>query len=251
MSSKVVIDLSGKNVLITGGTRGIGAAITAVFHDAGANVISTGTSIDKVEQLNTENTDPRQLYKAVDFSDEKSIDRFLQEIERIDTIDVLINNAGVNRVQNISETIDADYDFIMDVNVKGPYRLAREISKKMIKNSHGRIVNISSIWSSVTRPGRSLYTTSKFAIVGLTKSLAVELGAHNILVNSVGPGFTVTELTSATNTIAELESISSKIPLKRMAQPSEIANIVLFLSSDLNTYITGQNIIIDGGYTIV
>lgn len=249
--SKVAIDLRGKNALITGGTRGIGAAIATLFHDAGANVITTGTSPESIIKLNTENIDSRKSYLTLNLSKQKSVDSFLQELKSFDIIDILINNAGVNLINNNTDTNDADYNFTMDVNVKGPYRLAREISKKMIKNRYGRIVNISSIWSSITRPGRSLYTTSKFAVVGLTKSLAVELGAHNILVNSVGPGFTLTELTRANNTIAELENISSKIPLKRMAQPSEIANIVLFLASDLNTYITGQNIIIDGGYTIV
>ena len=134
---------------------------------------------------------------------------------------------------------------------KGAYILMREISKKMINNKYGRIINITSIWSCVTRPGRSLYTASKFAMAGLSKTIAVELAADNILVNSVGPGFVSTEMTLATNTFKELEKITSTIPAKRMADPIEIANFVVFLVSDLNTYITGQNIMIDGGYTSV
>ena len=121
----------------------------------------------------------------------------------------------------------------------------------MKKNGYGRIVNITSIWSVITRPGRSIYTTAKFAIAGLTKTLAIELAEYNILVNSVGPGFTITELTATTNTSEEIKKITDIIPIKRMAQPIEIANTILFLCSDLNTYLTGQNIIVDGGYTNV
>jgi 3-oxoacyl-[acyl-carrier protein] reductase len=249
--SKVTIDLTDKNALITGGTRGIGAAIANLFHDAGANVICTGTCSEQVNLLNRNNTDARKSYLAVNFSDETSVSVFLDELKLYDRIDILINNAGVNRIQENTETNDEDYNLIMEVNVKGPYRLARDVSKKMKRHGYGRIVNITSIWSAITRPGRSLYTTSKFAIVGLTKSLAVELAKDNILVNSVGPGFTSTELTIGTNTQEELEKIASVIPVKRMAKPIEIANLVLFLASDLNSYVTGQNIIIDGGYTVV
>jgi 3-oxoacyl-[acyl-carrier protein] reductase len=249
--SNVEINLFGKNALITGATRGIGAAIAQRFLDAGANVICTGTSKESIAKLNKKNNDSRISYIAVDLKDEVSVCKFMEQINRVKCIDILINNAGVNRILNNTDTCDKDYDYIMDINVKGTYRIAREVSKKMINNGYGRIVNITSIWSEVTRPGRSLYTTSKFAVVGLTKSLAVELAGNNILVNSVGPGFTLTELTSSTNTKEEQECISSLIPMKRMAQPFEIANLVLFLASDLNTYLTGQNIIIDGGYSIV
>jgi len=249
--TKVEINLNGKTALITGATRGIGAAIAQRFIDAGANVICTGTCSKSISKLNINNKNSRISYIALDLLRERSVKHFMHELEDIESIDILVNNAGVNRIQFNSDTTDADYNYIMDVNVRGTYRITREVSKKMIYNGCGRIVNITSIWSSITRPGRSLYTTSKFALVGLTKSLAVELAEKNILVNSVGPGFTLTELTNATNTSEEKEKIVSLIPLKRMANPIEVANVVLFLASDLNTYLTGQNIIIDGGYSIV
>jgi 3-oxoacyl-[acyl-carrier protein] reductase len=121
----------------------------------------------------------------------------------------------------------------------------------MKAKGYGRIVNITSIWSVVSRSGRSLYSLTKWGIIGLTKTLSIELAENNILVNSVAPGFTKTDLTESTNSKEELKTINSQIPMKRMAEPIEIANLVAFLSSNLNTYITGQNIVIDGGYTNV
>jgi 3-oxoacyl-[acyl-carrier protein] reductase len=250
--SKVNIDLSGKVALITGGTRGIGKAIADRFLDAGASVILTGTKAAEVEKLNTENSTPETVsYLQVDFTDESSVAAFVNKIQQIGKIDILINNAGINVITLNTETSNADFDLLNDVNVKGPYILCREVSKLMKQHGYGRIVNITSIWSAITRPGRSIYTTNKHAIAGLTKTLAIELAEHNILVNAVGPGFTLTELTATTNTPEELKKITEIIPIKRMAQPVEIANLILYLSSELNSYLTGQNLIIDGGYTNV
>jgi len=249
--SNITIDLTGRLALITGGTRGIGKAIADRFLEAGASLILTGTKAAEIERLNREKTDDRVVYLQVDFSDPNSIDTFLTNIASYSKIDVLINNAGVNKIALNTETTNDDFDFLNDINVKGPYILCREVSKLMKKNGYGRIVNITSIWSAITRPGRSIYTTAKFAIAGLTKTLAIELAEYNILVNSVGPGFTLTELTASTNSPEELKRITDLIPIKRMAQPVEIANVILFLSSDLNSYLTGQNIIVDGGYTNV
>ena len=249
--SSVKIDLSGRIALVTGGTRGIGKAIVQLFFDAGATVIVTGTKTDKIESLKKNNVSDRMHYFQVDFSSESSITDFLQHINKLEAIDILVNNAGVNRINLNTETSDEDYDFLTSINLKAPYMICREVSKVMKRNNYGRIVNITSIWSTITRPGRSLYALTKTGIVGLTKTLSVELAEYNIMVNAVGPGFTMTELTATTNTVEEIEKISSIIPVKRMAQPVEIANLVLFLCSDLNSYLTGQNIIIDGGYTNV
>jgi len=249
--SSVEIKLSGKIALITGGTRGIGKAIAQCLLAAGASVMVTGTKISEIEKLNAENVLDRIQYLQVDFSSESSISAFLEYIGKQNVIDILINNAGVNRINLNTETSSGDYDFLNNINLKAPYLISREVSKIMKKNNYGRIVNITSIWSKITRPGRSLYSLTKWGMVGLTKTLSVELAENNILVNAVGPGFTMTELTASTNTPEEIKTISAMIPMKRMAQPEEIANLVLFLCSDLNSYLTGQNIIIDGGYTNV
>jgi len=250
-SSGISINLSGKTALITGGTRGIGKAIADRFLEAGASIILTGTKASEVDKLNAENTSGKITYLQVDFTDKNSVKTFVNKISAYAKIDVLINNAGVNKIALNTETTDEDFDLINDINVKGPYILCREVSKIMKNNRYGRIVNITSIWSTITRPGRSIYTTAKFAIAGLTKTLAIELAPYDIMVNSVGPGFTLTELTATTNTPDEIKKITDIIPIKRMAQPVEMANVVLFLSSDLNSYLTGQNIIVDGGYTNV
>lgn len=249
--TNVNIDLTGKIVLITGGTRGIGKAIANRYLDAGATLILTGTKVEEVDKLNAESTDGKISYLQVDFTDEKSVALFLEKIAAMPRIDVLINNAGVNKIALNTETTLDDFNYLSDINVKAPYLLSREVSKIMKVNGYGRIINITSIWSAITRSGRSIYTANKWAVAGLTKTLAVELAANGILVNSVGPGFTETELTMTTNTAEEIEKITSVIPIRRMAQPVEIANLILFLGSELNSYMTGQNLIIDGGYTNV
>ncbi len=249
--SNVKIDLTGKVALITGGTRGIGKAIAGRFVEAGATVILTGTKKDEIDRLNSENSYQRTSYLRVDFTDASSVTAFLNTIAAMDKIDILVNNAGVNKIALNTETTLDDFNLLSDINFKAPYLVCREVSKLMKANQYGRIVNITSIWSIISRPGRSLYTATKYAIAGLTKTLAIELAADNILVNAVGPGFTITELTAATNSAEDIERITQIIPAKRFAQPVEIANLILFLSSDLNSYLTAQNIIIDGGYTNV
>jgi 3-oxoacyl-[acyl-carrier protein] reductase len=250
-TSGITIDLTNKTVLITGGTRGIGKSIGDRFIEAGAHVILTGTNQEEIDKLNGLGKAMNINYMQLDLSNDESVSAFIEKILSLDKIDVLINNAGINKIALNTETTMDDFNLISDVNLKGPYLLSREVSKIMKKNKYGRIVNVTSIWSSVTRSGRSIYTTTKWGVVGLTKTLSVELAPYNILVNAVGPGFTLTELTASTNTKEEIDAIAQIIPMKRFAEPSEIANLILFLGSDLNTYLTGQNVIIDGGYTNV
>jgi len=249
--SGVSINLNDKVALITGGTRGIGKSIVELFMNAGANVLVTGTKKDEIERLNKNKNSDRIHYFYLDLSIEESVNDFINKILPNHNINILINNAGINKIDLNINTTNDDYDLLNNVNLKGPYILSREVSKIMKENGFGRIVNITSIWSVISRPGRTLYSLTKWGIVGLTKTLSTELADENILVNSVAPGFTKTELTDSTNTLEELSTIKSHIPIKRFADPIEIANLVLFLSSDLNTYITGQNIVIDGGYTNV
>ena len=246
------LDFKGKTVLVTGATQGIGAAIANDFYQSGANVVLTGTNQGRIDELNKINEkNIRKKYFQVDFSENESFEKFLSEISNYSRIDVCVNNAGVNRVDSINETSLDDYNFVTKINCYAPFVICRKVSQMMINQNYGRIINIASIWGIVTKKKRSIYSLTKSAIVGFTKALSVDLAPYNILVNAVSPGFTITELTKSTNTEFELSKIAEEIPLKRLAQPEEIAKVVLFLSSDLNTYITGQNIAVDGGYTIV
>ena len=163
-------------------------------------------------------------------------------------IDVCINNAGINRINYIDETLLEDWDDIITVNLKAPFMVIREIAKTMKNNKYGRIVNIASIFGVVSRIKRSIYSASKFGLRGLTLSAANELARYNILVNSVSPGFVSTELTKSILTKEEMSKLVDEIPAGRLAKPDEISRVVIFLASSLNTYIVGQNIIADGGY---
>lgn len=248
------IDFTGKTALITGATRGIGKAIAECMGNAGATLILTGTKQEEIESYNNhfqEKGINNIKYIQVDFSNTDSTKLFLEKIEEYPQIDICINNAGVNKINNFELTTTDDLKWINDINIIAPYNILKVVGPKMVKQNYGRIVNIASIWSVINRPGRSLYSLSKNAIVGLTKALAIEWADKNILVNAVSPGFTLTELTKNTNSEEQLEAIKNCIPIKRIANPDEIAKVVAFLCSDLNTYLTGQNIIVDGGYTNV
>jgi len=248
------IDFRNKIALITGATRGIGKSIADCLWAAGANLILTGTNDEEIDRLNNamiKNGITNIQYLQADFSNEDSTDRFLQKLEQFDRIDICINNAGVNRILDFVDTSIEDFNWINEINLIVPYKILKVVGPKMIAHEYGRVVNIASIWSVITRPGRSMYTASKNALVGLTKTLSVEWASKNVLVNAVSPGFTLTELTKTTNTPAQLEAIEKIIPAQRMAEPIEMARVIAFLCSDLNTYLTGQNITIDGGYTNV
>lgn len=248
------IDFKNKTALITGATRGIGNSIAECFYDAGADLILTGTKQEEVDRLNEKNLRlgiQNVQYLQADFSNPESTAIFLEKLNKICKIDICVNNAGVNKINDFTETSLEDLNWINEINLNVPYKILKIVGPKMLENKYGRIVNIASIWSVVTRPGRSMYTLSKNALVGLTKTLAVEWASHNIMVNAVSPGFTLTELTRATNTVEQLQAIEKVIPAKRMAEPMEIARVVAFLCSGFNTYLTGQNITIDGGFTNV
>ena len=249
----VNIDLNNRTALITGGTLGIGAAIAKELHEAGADLIITGVeSVNYINELN-ENARKKGIlnihYIHVDFTNKTSIDNLFKYLDTQEKIDICINNAGTNRNNPIDEINIEDYDLLLNVNLKAPFLITRYVSKRMKEANYGRIVNIASIWSIKSRYGRASYTITKSGLVGLTKTSSIELAPYNILVNAVSPGFTMTELTMTTIPESEFDELKSIVPAKRFAQPEEIAKLVLFLASNLNTYVTGQNIAIDGGFT--
>jgi len=215
-----------KTVLLTGGSRGIGKAIYDELINE-FNVIAPS----RVE---------------LDLSDLNSIDKYFKSSANID---ILINNAGINIIKEIENILDEDVNEVNTVNLVAPLKLIQNCVKNMKINKFGKIVNISSIWGIRSKEKRTLYSATKFGIIGQTKALSRELGKYNILINAICPGFTATDLTMESLSKDELINIESEIPLGRLASSAEIAKSVKFLISDENTYITGQTLIIDGGFT--
>lgn len=223
-----MFDFSNKNILVTGGTGGIGTSIVALFDQFKGNVIVTNS-------------------KLADFKYTEDIITLLDELPNID---ICVNCAGINVINELHNIKEEDFDDIMHVNVKAPFLISKHVAEHMKKQKNGKIVNISSIWGDKTISGRLCYTTSKSALIGMTKTLAVELAKYNIQVNTISPGFTNTKLTRSILSKDQINKLVSKVPMGRMADPIEIARIVMFLCSKQNTYITGQNIVVDGGFSI-
>ena len=238
--------------MVTGATRGIGKAIADTLWASGADVYMTGTKQEEIDRLNEEviqNNLERKHYLCVDLSNELSLKAFLLQLSGIGRIDICVNNAGINIVRDFCEVPYEEFMRVQQVNVFGPRQILSVVVPKMKAQNYGRIVNIASIWSVINRPGRSSYGISKNAIHGLTKALSIELAQYNIMVNSVSPGFTMTELTKNTNTKEQLVELAGKVAAKRLADPQEQANVVAFLCSEQCSYMTGQNLVVDGGYT--
>lgn len=219
-----------RRVLVTGGSRGIGKAIAERFEKEGYEVI----------------TPSRQ---ELDLANPASVEKYIMLQKEQAPFDVIINNAGCNDIHLVEDITDEELSEMMNVNLIAPIRLIRGLVVPMKERRYGRIVNIASIWAVVSKAGRCVYSATKNGIHGVTNTLAVELAQYNILVNTVCPGFTLTELTRKNNTEEEIAQISADIPMGRMAQPEEIAQVVYFLASDDNTYLTGQKIAVDGGFT--
>jgi 3-oxoacyl-[acyl-carrier protein] reductase len=217
-----------RTALVTGASRGIGAAIVENLALAGYDLLTPSHS-------------------DMDLASPAAVEVYLRNLKQ--PVDVLVNDAGINRVAFLENIQDQDLTDTLQVNLLAPFRLAQFLAPEMKKRGYGRIVNISSLWSVVGRAGRISYSMSKTALNGLTRSLAVELAPFNVLVNAVAPGYVMTDLTRRNNSDSEIEKISTAIPLQRLAEPEEIACVVAFLCSEQNTYLTGQTIVVDGGYT--
>lgn len=248
--SKLMLNFENQYVLITGATRGIGKITAGLFRQQGAKVIITGTGIECPGTLRAEWGDDF-YYVQADFSSKTGIQNFLSQLDNFQRIDVCVNNAGINRLSVIEDVADDDYEIMLSVNLHAPFSICRYMASRMRQQGYGRVVNIASIWSAITKSKRSVYTMSKNAIVGLTKTMAVEMAPFGITVNAVSPGFTMTELTRSTLSEEEMLTLSAQVPAQRFADPIEISNVILFLCSKENSYLTGQNIIVDGGFTNV
>jgi NAD(P)-dependent dehydrogenase (short-subunit alcohol dehydrogenase family) len=235
---------SGKTVFITGASRGIGQSIARAFHVEGARVVGTRTG------ASTASDEYCDEWVMANFSDVAQI-RFCADRVRAVEPDILINNAGINTNAPFVEIVPEVFLAIQQVNVFAPFLLCQAAIPAMVRRKWGRVVNVSSIWGKISKAHRAAYSASKFAIDGLTLALAAEHAVDGVLANSVAPGFIDTELTQRMLGEAGIRQIIASVPAARLGKADEIAHLVLWLSSQENTYIAGQNIAIDGGFSRV
>jgi len=242
--------LDGKNILITGGSRGIGKSIVEVLFNSGANVGFTFSSSQSAANEIAKNLNSSSQKCIAYKSDASKLDQcenlvesFLNDFE---TIDVLINNAGITKDNLLMRMGEDDFDKVMEVNLKSVFNMTKACQRVFLKNRNGSIINMSSVVGVKGNAGQSNYAASKAGIIGFSKSIAQELGSRSIRCNVIAPGFIKTEMTDNLSD-SIIESWTENIPLKRPGESNDVANLCLFLASDLSSYITGQVINVDGG----
>ena len=239
------MNLENKIAVVTGGAKGIGLAISEKLAEVGATVYALGRSANI--ELDTKYN---IIYKQCDVSDLESVTNTLSEIHKESgKIDILVNNAGITKDNLILRMSESDFDDVMNINLKGVFNTCKTVSKFMLSQKQGRIINIGSIVGTTGNAGQSNYAASKAGLIGFTKSLAKELAGRNILVNLIAPGYVLTEMTGKL-TEDQVNAFKDNIPLKRAAEPSDIADVVAFFASSDSRYITGQVLHVDGGLAI-
>ena len=241
-----MIDLKNSNIILTGATGIIGNSILDKLISAGSTVLATGTNEEKLNKI-------QQKYKNLnilkfDISDHKNIDKFVEDCNSIlsNKIDILINNAGVTS-DNLSVRMkEEEWKKVIDINLNSTFLISKNVIKKMLKGKSGKIINITSVVGHLGNIGQANYAASKAGIIAMSKSLALEYGKKNITINSVSPGFIISEMT---NKITEehTELLKSRISLNKFGKPEDVANTVAFLCSNLSDYITGETIHVNGG----
>ena len=237
--------LSGKIALVTGAGRGLGRAIVEKLHGAGAHVIAVARTRDDLEKLHADLSDRIDIWAKDVTSGE-----FIDAIDTLPALDILINNAGSNRPEPFLDVSTENLDFILDLNVRSIFLTAQAGARIMKKNGGGAIVHMSSQMGHVGSPNRSVYCMTKHAIEGLTKAMAVELAPANIRVNSVAPTFIETPMTKPMLENPEFrEFVFRMIPMQKMGQPEDVANAVLYLASPASAMVTGHSLLVDGGWT--
>ena len=245
-----MINLSGKIALVTGSTRGIGRATALRLAEAGATVVVTGRVEERArevaDQIGNE-TGSKTMGVGLDIGDPKSIEEAYSKIrEALGGVDILVNNAGINRDTLFLRMKFEDWEEVLRVNLTGTFLMTQKVVKDMIKKRWGRIINLSSVVAFTGNVGQANYTATKAGIVGFTKTLAKELAGRNITVNAVAPGFIETDMTEDLPQDIK-EAYLKQIPMGRFGKPEDVANVILFLASDLAGYITGEVLHVNGG----
>ena len=241
------IDLSGRVALVTGGSRGIGKEIGRRLAGAGAKVALADVVDEEQIQASADEIGGGAIAVSTNVTDPEQCSAAVSRVEEaLGPIDVLVNNAGITRDGLLIRMSDADWSAVLDVNLKGVFNMTKVVVRGMMKRRAGRVVNIASVVGITGNAGQANYSASKAGVIGFTKTVAKELASRGVLVNAVAPGFIDTDMTKALPESAR-EALLKLIPLARLGGPEDVANAVLFLSSDLASYITGQVVVVDGG----
>ena len=241
-----MIDLKNLNIILTGATGGIGGSILNILDNCNAKIIATGTNQEKLDKI-------KEKYKNVvikrfDILEHNNIENFVNECDEIfkNKIDVLINNAGITKDNLTIRMKDEEWSKVININLSSTFLISKNVIKKMLKNKNGKIINITSIVGHTGNIGQANYAASKAGLIGMSKSLALEYGKKNIKINCVSPGFIKSEMTDKISENFK-QVLQDKISLERFGDPEDVANAVLFLSSHLSDYITGETIHVNGG----
>lgn len=247
------LNLKNKIALVTGGSRGIGKKIAEALANEGANVVVTATNINKAQEVADELKSKYNLEALALVHDVKSSesckDVVAKTIEKFGSIDILVNNAGITRDMLVIQMDDSAWNDVIDTNLSGAFYTSREVAKSMLRARKGKIINISSVIGKMGNAGQVNYAAAKAGIIGITKSMAKEFAPRGICVNAIAPGFIQTDMTGV---LAEdaVKKIMDITPLKKLGNAEDVANIVVFLASDLSNYITGEVIAVDGGMSM-
>ena len=241
-----MIDLANINVILTGATGGIGSEILNKLIKCNANVIATGTNEEKLNKL--KKNFPNIIIKKFDISNHSLIESFIDECNKDfnNKIDVLINNAGITKDNLSIRMKDDEWNKVIEINLTSTFLMTKNTIKKMLKNKNGKIINITSVVAHTGNLGQSNYAASKAGIVGMSKSLAIEYGKKNIKINCISPGFIKSDMTDKINE-DYIQKLREKISLDKFGIPEDVANAVIFLSSSMSDYITGETIHVNGG----
>ncbi|WP_448564295.1 3-oxoacyl-ACP reductase FabG [Thalassotalea ganghwensis] len=244
-----MFSLDGKVALVTGASRGIGKAIAMQLQSLGATVIGTATSEHGAEKISEYLGAGNGMMLNV--TDDSSIDAMFEQIKaKHGAVDILVNNAGITRDNLFMRMKDSEWQDIIDTNLSSVFKISKAVMRPMMKNRHGRIINIGSVVGTMGNAGQVNYATAKAGLIGFTKSLAREVASRGITVNTVAPGFIDTDMTQ-TLTDEQKEGIFAQVPANRLGKPEEIANAVAFLASDAAAYITGETLHVNGGMYMV
>jgi 3-oxoacyl-[acyl-carrier protein] reductase len=242
------ISLGGKVALVTGGSRGIGRAVAERLGGAGAAVAILGRDEARAREAAARLASAgRAMAVTADVADATQVERAVEAVEReLGPIDILVNNAGLTRDGILVRMSEADWDAVLDANLKGAFTATKLVTRGMMKRRYGRVINITSVVGLTGNKGQANYAASKAGLIGFTKAVAKELASRNVLVNAVAPGFIDTDMTKALPEAARA-ALEERIPLGRLGDPGDVAAAVLFLASDMAGYITGHVLVVDGG----